>query len=500
MTYRARITLSLVSLAAIATIVTGVLVGVSASRRLTDELAANLQGVVATASLRVDGDLFTRINGSGHPYARLLQSDLRQIAAANPQISNLYTGRADGDDLRYVVDGYSRDEALAAYGEAYPLEPQMRTALEGTASTNAALVTDQYGTWISGYAPIRDGAGKVVGLIGADYSAETVRAAWRSFALRTGLILLVVLLASVLLALLLARMLTRPMEQLLAGFWRLEDGDPSTTVDIPSPPEFHRLAEAFNRAEKSVQERDTIKGIFGTFLEKHVAEKVLADIKPGGIPGEMRRITVLFSDIRGYTHWSEDKHPLDLLTALNSYFSEMIDAVLEEQGTIDKFIGDALMVLFGAPGQISDHADQALSAAVRMQRAMRRTKHPFAMGIGINTADVVLGTVGSPKRMSYTAMGDGVNLAQRLESRALPGQILISESTYEALEKPERFDIAKIPAVTVKGKALPIEVYEVRGFAKRGAVGRAVAAAKRAVRTTTKKPATKPRTTAKRRR
>ncbi len=468
LSYRARVTLSLVSLATIAATATGILVGRSSSDRLTAELARRLEGVVSTASLRIDGDMFAKIQNAEHPYARLLKAELAATATANHGIANLYTGRVDDENLTFIVDGYAEDGQYAPYGETYPIEREMKVAFGGQATTNPSIVTDKYGSWISGYAPIRNGAGDVVAIVGADMDAATVRLAWWGVARTTGLTVLIVLVASLLLALLLARHIMRPMDELLAGFHRLEDGDPGTTVDITSPPEFARLAASFNRAEKSVQERDTIKGIFGTFLEKHVAKKVLADVGPNGIPGEMRRVSILFSDIRGYTSWSEDKHPMELLEALNSYFTAMIDVTLTQHGTIDKFIGDALMVLFGAPTNSESHADHAVLAAIGMQRVISRSTFPFSVGIGINTADVVLGTVGSAKRMSYTAMGDGVNLAQRLESKAAPGQIIITRETFQALLHPERFDIVPIPAIQVKGKAAPIDVLEVRGLAKRG--------------------------------
>lgn len=470
-TYRTRITLALVLLSGGAALATTLLLGRIATEQLTVELANTLRGVVATASLRINGDMFARVLVPEHPYGKSVRAQLQEIAAANSAISNLYAGRKVGDDFAYVVDGYAESGELAPYGERYPLEQEMRDAFAGTPTTNPVLVTDAYGTWISGYAPIRDRDGNVVGIVGADYSAAVVHATWWSFVRTALLVFFAVLLLAGLVAWTLGRSLTRPMEALLAGFSRLEDGDPSTTVEIASPPEFHRLAVAFNRAERGVQERDAIKSVFGTFLERRVAQKVLRTMGPEGIPAEMREITILFSDIRGYTSWSEDKHPMELLNSLNDFFREMIDVLLTHRGTIDKFIGDALMVLFGAPIEQSTHADNAVAAAVAMQRTMAKSGRPFAVGIGINTAEVVLGTVGSPKRLSYTAMGDGVNLAQRLESKALPGQILISQSTYKALAHREKYQIAKLAPLTVKGKAKPVEVYEVKGLAKRKARG-----------------------------
>lgn len=467
MSFRHQITAILLGLTIVTSFATAAVVGYESIQHLKLQMAESIKGIVTTASLQIDGDEFARIVTESNPAFNEIRQNLDKIGRSNPAIANIYSGKGRGDNLVFIVDGYSKKLGLAAIGETYPLEPEMRSTLEGEATINPELITDEDGTWISGYAPIKDSQGNTVGMVGADYSAETVMLAWKSFITSASIMLIIVVLIAVLLAMYLSGKILKPVDKIMTSLKRLEVEGSSGRLDIKSPPEFAKLADAFNNAEKSIQERDAIKSIFGTFLEKHVAEKILADMGPEGVPGELRQVTVLFADIRGYTTWSEKKHPVEMLDSLNYFFGEMIDIILEHGGIIDKFIGDAVMVLFGAPGEAEDQSDRAVSAAIQMQAAITKLKLPFEVGIGINTDDVVLGTIGSPKRLSYTAMGDGVNLAQRLESNSKPGQIIISESTKKNLVNPAKYKVNKLSPIKVKGKSKPVEILEVIGFAKK---------------------------------
>ncbi|MEM8605679.1 MAG: adenylate/guanylate cyclase domain-containing protein [Myxococcota bacterium] len=213
---------------------------------------------------------------------------------------------------------------------------------------------------------------------------------------------------------------------------------------------------------------------FRRLLSPVIAEQVLSgelEVKQGG---ELRETTVLFADIRGFTSISESSEPQLVVEALNEYFERMVEIVFRYEGTLDKFIGDEMMVLFGAPVAHRDDPVRAVQAALEMQKAMaglneQHVAHglpPFQIGIGINTGEVVAGYIGSSQAMEYTVIGDPVNTCSRLCSIAEPSQILISEGTLDKLG--EKFDIRELPESVVKGKSRPVRTFEVVGPNKSG--------------------------------
>ena len=183
--------------------------------------------------------------------------------------------------------------------------------------------------------------------------------------------------------------------------------------------------------------------------------------------GAKRRVVVLFSDIRGFTSISERMSPDEIATLLTGYFTEMVEIVFEHGGTLDKFMGDAMMALWGAPLAHEDDADRAIRAAIAMQRTLvrlnrewqRRGRPPLSVGIGVNLGEVFAGNIGSDRRLEYTVIGDAVNTAARLCSNAGPGEILIAEPLYAALRQwPPVSPLTPLP---LRGKAQPVPVYSV---------------------------------------
>jgi adenylate cyclase len=180
-----------------------------------------------------------------------------------------------------------------------------------------------------------------------------------------------------------------------------------------------------------------------------------------------KEVTILFVDIVNFTPLSERLSPKEVSQLLNQFFREMNDIIFAYRGTLDKYMGDAIMAIFGAPIEREDDADRAIHAALDMRRAlleMNKTMEPdriFDIRIGINSGRVVAGNLGSPKRMDYTVIGDVVNTASRLEKIAQPNQILIGEATYNAVKSS--FHIQKVGKKTVKGKTRAVTVYEVLG-------------------------------------
>ena len=220
---------------------------------------------------------------------------------------------------------------------------------------------------------------------------------------------------------------------------------------------------------KRLEQEAVMRERFRRLLSPAIAEQVLSghlEVKKGG---ELRETTVLFADIRGFTTISEAYEPQIVVDALNEYFERMVEIVFRYEGTLDKFIGDEMMVLFGSPVAHRDDPSRAVRAALEMQAALgainerhaQRSLPPFEIGIGINTGEVVAGYIGSSQALEYTVIGDPVNTASRLCSLAKPGQTLVSEGTMAKLGGG--FDLRELPAEQVKGKAQPIRVFELLG-------------------------------------
>ena len=187
---------------------------------------------------------------------------------------------------------------------------------------------------------------------------------------------------------------------------------------------------------------------------------------------ENRCVTILLSDLRGFTSLAESHTALEMVAALNRYLERMSEIIVRHGGTIDKFMGDAIMALFGAPIARADHVEQALSCAIEMQLAMDEVNRqnqiygmsPLYMGIGINTGEVVAGHLGSALHSEYTVVGDQVNLASRVTAHSLRGQILLSENTY--LLARDYIEAGDINEVKVKGKKGTVGIYELLSVAK----------------------------------
>lgn len=218
------------------------------------------------------------------------------------------------------------------------------------------------------------------------------------------------------------------------------------------------------------REKRKVKKLFSRYVSKDVFDQLVADPSLAALGGARRHMTVLFSDIRGFTTMSEKGSPEDVVSQLNELFTRMVGVVFDHRGTVDKFVGDMVMALYGAPLDDPEHADHAVQTALAMIRTLNemnqqwqsRGKPVLDIGIGINTGDMVAGNIGSETIMSYTVIGDAVNLGARLESlnKDYGTRIIISEATRAALKG--RYDIHPLGDVVVKGKTTPVAIFEVK--------------------------------------
>ncbi len=223
--------------------------------------------------------------------------------------------------------------------------------------------------------------------------------------------------------------------------------------------------ELYKKLETESLIRDHLK----RFCSPNIAEKIIAERGSSDfhLQSQKTNLTVLFADIRGFTPLSETLAPLEVARLLNSYFSEMCAIVFANGGTLDKFIGDCMMVLFNAPVNVPDHEFMAVRTALQMKTRLRQILPTwkengipdFQVGIGINTGEAVVGSIGTSSRMEYTAIGDTVNISSRVCGIAKPNQILITESVYEKVK--DRFRTVLLGSTQLKGKSRQVMVHEV---------------------------------------
>ncbi len=269
-------------------------------------------------------------------------------------------------------------------------------------------------------------------------------------------------------AILLARGLARPVRALVAATSRVAKGDYSAHVPVTSHDEFGALSVAFNDMTSGLRLKEQYRGL----LDKVVSPEIAHEMLSAGVAlgGENREVTILFADIRGFTPFTEGMEPQEVIAILNETM-EMASAIVErEGGVVDKYIGDEIMALFGAPVSAPDDALRAVRAAIGIRDAMaalaeQRSAHgerQLALGIGVNTGVVVAGNMGSERRLNYTVLGEAVNVAARLCSAAQPQEILVGESTYAIVSD----DVVATPAGSrvLKGLSRAMATYAIEGL------------------------------------
>ncbi|MBW1680043.1 MAG: adenylate/guanylate cyclase domain-containing protein [Deltaproteobacteria bacterium] len=222
------------------------------------------------------------------------------------------------------------------------------------------------------------------------------------------------------------------------------------------------------------RERKKIRGAFSYYVSSSVVNEVLKDPERLKLGGDKKELTVLFSDIRGFTTISEGMTPEELVQLLNEYLTVMTDVVFKYDGTLDKYIGDAIMAIYGAPFEQPNHAASACHSALEMMARLKELnekwidegKTPLDIGIGINTGMMMVGNMGSEQRFDYTVMGDAVNLGSRLEgaNKNYRTHILISESTYERVR--DEFVCMEVDSVRVKGRTRPVKIYQLHAHGR----------------------------------
>lgn len=271
---------------------------------------------------------------------------------------------------------------------------------------------------------------------------------------------LVALLVALVLVTVVSRGLSGPVTALVAAAHEIERGNYETRVPV-TPDELGRVSQSFNEMAAGLALQEKYRSVLNAVADRTVAERLIEN--PGALGGELREVTMLFCDIRGFTALSEKMPPHEVIDLLNEHMTILTDVAYAHGGTVDKFVGDLIMVLFGAPEGTEEDTVRAVKCAVAMQARRKSlnatSSQPLEIGIGLATGSVVAGCMGSDKRLSYTVLGHHVNLASRLCGIAQPGEIIADATTVKALKGSHQTQ--PLPPMQLKGFSEPVQPYRI---------------------------------------
>jgi len=307
--------------------------------------------------------------------------------------------------------------------------------------------------WLLGTAAPLVGLGyaALMALVQEDVSAD--RMAVLALALSS-----VVLVFGLLVTVLNARSVVAPIDSVRVALARVQDGDLSQRVPVYDATELGLLQAGFNHMSEGLAEREHLRDLFGRHVGQEVARAAAAgDVELGG---ETRRVTVLFVDLVGSTTMAADRDPAEVVEMLNGFFDVVVDEVDRRGGLVNKFMGDAVLAIFGAPVDLPDHATRGLRAARAMADRLATEQPDLAAGIGVFTGETVAGNVGTRERFEYTVIGDAVNAAARLTELAkeVPGRVLTCAETLAEADEAERAHWRTHDTVTLRGRSAETEL------------------------------------------
>jgi adenylate cyclase len=435
--------------------------------------------VAATTAALLDVELLKQVNAPADEHSSAyaqLKKELIKARNANRRsdvyVCFLYTLKPNPDkpgEFIYAVDSELDPEWVSHPGDRVESIAITDIAHNLNKKYSPGKFVSDWGVWSTGYAPVYDKSGHYVATVGADISVgrfSEIIEIWLQ-------LFIIAMLASLLFAFAggywLAKQISSSLRSLLLCVREIGQGNLSCKASLQTHDEFEELGNEINNMTQGLRERERLKLNFARYVSQHVMEKILKVENVAKLEGERRKITVLFSDIRQFTQLAERLPPEQVVSFLNEYFEAMLDVIFRYQGTLDKFLGDGIMVEFGAPLDDQIQEKHAVMTAIGMQLELKKLlakwekegKPQIAIGIGVHTGLAVVGNIGSERRIEYTAIGDTVNIAARLEqaTKLLKKSILVSETTFQAV-KDEFKATFRVPMI-LPGRKEAITIYAI---------------------------------------
>ena len=477
MKYRTKLYISLVAIASASILLALVIFSVETETLVFDILKSRSLSIATTAAAQLDPDLIARANvvkSTDDPIYKEALSHLRKILSANRRndifLSEVYTLYSPPDNPKALYIGIDTDPPPNLRGIAYN-SSDLNLILQNKKIPFAdpEFTTDQYGVWLTGFAPIVDRDGKLIATLAVDINAADIHSRVQELIKYAIWGLGFALLLAIIIAFFLSKKVSKSLLYLTGVVKEIGEGNLSAKSHLNTNDEFGQLSDGINAMTQGLQERDRLKMSFARYVSTHILNKILLSEAPLNLEGERRKVTLLFSDIRQFTLLAETLAPEEVVTLLNDYFEQMIEIIFTHSGTLDKFIGDGIMAEFGAPLDDKNQEEHAISTAIQMQKDLlklcekweKENRPQLRIGIGIHTGEAVVGNIGSEKRIEYTAIGDTVNVASRLEqaTKILNVPILLSETTY--LGARDKFPFKDMGSIALPGRKEQIRVYTI---------------------------------------
>jgi class 3 adenylate cyclase len=423
-------------------------------------------------------------------YKRVLVGAKSLAKEAGFRIADAYimldTGQREGiyeNGIAFLLDGYSWWEEPSFPGEVFEITDNQfwrKSALERRSEFGnnplhdpdqwllPRFDVDEWGTWFGVWKTEELSGG--FNIFTLDIEASRVRQAMITVLVWTLVVGTLVIALVALIATVLGNMVTRPLTELAKGAQEVAKGNYDHVVPVFRADELGDLTHSFNEMTRGQKEKLNLKAALEKLLSKELAE--LAGQQGMVLGGQKTDCTLVFTDFAGFSTISQWMTPNEAVTQLNTYFRVLIPIIKKYRGFPDKYIGDAIVAIFGAPIHFRDHAEEGLRCAIELQRALRRLnierrrhKLPvFEMRIGINSGDVIVGAIGCDMKLEYTSIGETTNLANRMESACEIGHILIAEGTYRRINMQNFQDVSidTVPSlIQVKGYLEPVKAYRV---------------------------------------
>ena len=278
---------------------------------------------------------------------------------------------------------------------------------------------------------------------------------------------LIILLGGILIAIILGIYFSIPISKLVKATHEISQGNYEHKVQFRRKDELGNLAKAFNHMSDELWTKKLMKESFGKYVGHEILEMIMKSPGSTWLKGQKKEATIIFADVRGFTSYSEHTEPDKVIRDLNEYFETATNIILKHNGYVDKFIGDALLGVFGVPVYHDNHEEMAIKACMEMQSTFKKMKGSGnrlldSVGISINAGMVMSGNIGSQAKMEYTVIGDAVNLAALMNDFAKAGEIIIGQTIFEKLGG--RLDAIAMPPAMIKGKSEAVQLYKVSGF------------------------------------